>query len=162
VRITDFLDPRGVAAEFDATGQRDALARLAALVAAAEPGIEPGPLLDALLARERVGTTAVGEGVAIPHARLSGLARVAGAFARSRHGVDFGAPDGGRCRLFFVLVAPEAAAGDHLRALSRIARVMRDAGTRRRLLDAPDAGALYAILAEEDAKLEPTGARPRG
>jgi PTS system nitrogen regulatory IIA component len=153
VKITEFLAPDCVAAELDAKTKRDALGLLVDTLAAAEPDIQPARLVEALLERERIGSTGVGDGVAIPHAKLKGLRRLAAAFGRSRGGVDFEAVDGRPCHLFFLLVAPEEAASDHLRALSRIARLMRDAEVRRRLIEAPDAGTLYALLTEEDDKL---------
>lgn len=153
MKITDFLAPDGVVADLDATTKRDVLGRLVDTLAAAEPDIQPARLVEALLERERIGSTGVGDGVAIPHAKLKGLRRLAAAFGRSRAGVDFEAVDGRPCHLFFLLVAPEEAASDHLRALSRIARLMRDAEVRRRLVEAPDAAAIYALLAEEDDKL---------
>ncbi|HWP35278.1 MAG TPA: PTS sugar transporter subunit IIA, partial [Thermodesulfobacteriota bacterium] len=119
----------------------------------ADPAIEPARLLGALLERERIGSTGVGEGVAIPHAKLAGVRRLVGAFARSRGGIEFGAVDGRPCRLFFLLVAPEDAASDHLRALARVAKLMRDPEVRRRLLEARDQEALYTLLAEEDDRL---------
>ncbi|HEY8368771.1 MAG TPA: PTS sugar transporter subunit IIA [Thermodesulfobacteriota bacterium] len=153
MKITDFLAPDSVVADLDATTKRDVLGRLVDTLAAAEPDIQPARLVEALLERERIGSTGVGDGVAIPHAKLKGLRRLAAAFGRSRAGVDFEAVDGRPCHLFFLLVAPEEAASDHLRALSRIARLMRDAEVRRRLVEAPDAAAIYALLAEEDDKL---------
>lgn len=153
MKITEFLAPDCVAADVEASSKRDALVTLVDTLAAAEPDIQPAKLVDALLDRERIGSTGVGDGVAIPHAKLKGLKRLAAAFGRSRRGVDFEAVDGRPCHLFFLLVAPEDAASDHLRALSRIARLMRDADVRRRLVEAPDAEALYALLTDEDDKL---------
>jgi PTS system nitrogen regulatory IIA component len=153
MKITDFLASDCVAADVDAAGKREALAVLVDTLAAAEPAIQPARLVEALLERERIGSTGIGDGVAIPHAKMKGLRRLTAAFGRSRTGVDFEAVDGRPCHLFFLLVAPEEAASDHLRALSRIAKLMRDAEIRRRLLEAPDAAALYALLTEEDDKL---------
>ncbi|HEX7127125.1 MAG TPA: PTS sugar transporter subunit IIA [Thermodesulfobacteriota bacterium] len=153
MKISDFLAPDSVVADLDGATKRDALGRLVDTLAAAEPDIQPARLVEALLERERIGSTGVGDGVAIPHAKLKGLKRLAAAFGRSRRGVDFEAVDGRPCHLFFLLVAPEEAASDHLRALSRIARLMRDAEVRRRLVEAPDAEALYALLVEEDDRL---------
>ena len=82
--------------------------------------------------RERISTTAIGEGVAIPHGKLPGLERIYGVFARSSEGVDFNSLDGGPTHLFFVLIAPENAAADHLKALARISRLLKDEVFRRR------------------------------
>ncbi len=153
MKITDFLAPDCVVPELDAAGKREALAHLAGVLAGKDLAVQPARLVEALLERERIGSTGVGEGVAIPHAKLRGLRRLLGAFGRSRHGVDFDAVDGQPCHLFFLLVAPEEAASEHLRALSRIAKLMRDPEVRRALLEARDAEALYARLTEEDDRL---------
>lgn len=153
MKITDFLDPDCVVPELDASGKREVLTRLVNTLAGKDLAVQPARLVEALLERERIGSTGVGEGVAIPHAKLKGLRRLLGAFGRSRHGVDFDAVDGQPCHLFFLLVAPEEAASEHLRALSRIAKLMRDPEVRRALLEARDAEALYARLTEEDDKL---------
>src|SRR6185503_21035524 len=87
-------------------------------------------VLDVLLERERISTTAIGEGVAIPHGKLAGVDRVLGAFARSPEGVDFASLDGGPTHLFFALIAPENAAADHLKALARISRLLKDEAFR--------------------------------
>ncbi len=153
MRIADVLAPECVTAELEATGKREALARLAGTLSSSESTIDPSGLVEALLERERIDSTGIGDGVAIPHAKLKGIRRVQGAFGRSRGGVDFDAVDGRPCHLFFLLVAPEEAARDHLCALSRIAKLVRDADVRRRLIEARDAEALYALLTGEDDRL---------
>jgi PTS system nitrogen regulatory IIA component len=151
VKVADFLAP-GCVTEIEETDRRGTLARLAGALADAEPAVRAGPLLEALVGRERVASTGVGDGIALPHASVPGVARVVGALGRSRRGVDFGAADGRPCQLVFLLVAPPSAPGDHLRALSRVARLLRDAAVRRRLVEAPDAASLYARLTEEDGR----------
>jgi PTS system nitrogen regulatory IIA component len=105
-----------------------------------------------LLEREKISTTAIGEGVAIPHGKLPGVERVLGVFARSPQGVDFASLDGGPTHLFFVLVAPENAAADHLKALARISRLLKDEPFRRRLMVGQTSQELFNIIAEEDEK----------
>jgi PTS system nitrogen regulatory IIA component len=109
-------------------------------------------VLDVLLERERISTTAIGEGVAIPHGKLPGVERVLGVFARSPRGVDFASLDGGLTHLFFVLIAPENAAADHLKALARISRLLKDESFRRRLMAGQTSDELFAIIAQEDDK----------
>jgi nitrogen PTS system EIIA component len=109
-------------------------------------------VLTVLLEREKISTTAIGEGVAIPHGKLPGVERVLGVFARSPAGVDFASLDGGPTHLFFVLVAPENAAADHLKALARISRLLKDASFRRRLMEGQTSQELFKIIAEEDEK----------
>lgn len=106
----------------------------------------------ALLSRERLGSTGVGESVAIPHAKIPGLAHLTAAFGRSLAGVPFDAIDSQPVRLIFVLLVPENSAGAHLKALARIARLLKSASFRDRLLSLPDAGAIYEAFLEEDAK----------
>jgi mannitol/fructose-specific phosphotransferase system IIA component (Ntr-type) len=94
----------------------------------------------------------VGEGVAIPHGKLSAVTEIVACLGRARAGVDFDAMDKQSTYLFFVLVAPESSTGAHLKALARISRVFKDGSFRKRLLEAPDADGMFAVIAEEDAK----------
>ncbi len=109
-------------------------------------------VLDVLRERERISTTAIGEGVAIPHGKLPGVDRVLAVFARSPEGVDFASLDGAPTHLFFSLIAPENAAADHLKALARISRLLKDEVFRKRLMQAKNEQELYNIIAEEDDK----------
>jgi PTS system nitrogen regulatory IIA component len=108
--------------------------------------------VQALEDRERLNSTALGEGVAIPHGKLAGVKRVLAAFGRSSQGVDFSSLDGKPTHLFFLLVAPEDSAGAHLKALARISRLLKDQGFRAKLLRASDARELYRTIREEDEK----------
>ena len=114
--------------------------------------LDKNKVLEVLLERERISTTAIGEGVAIPHGKLAGVDRVLGAFARSPEGVDFASLDGGPTHLFFALIAPENAAADHLKALARISRLLKDEAFRRRLMAGRSTEELFTIIAEEDEK----------
>jgi PTS system nitrogen regulatory IIA component len=114
--------------------------------------LDRGKVETVLLERERISTTAIGEGVAIPHGKLAGVERVLGVFARSLDGVDFASLDGAPTRLFFALIAPQNAAADHLKALARISRLLKDEGFRRRLIDAKNRQELFTMIAEEDDK----------
>jgi len=112
--------------------------------------IDRGRLIQALEDRERLNSTALGDGVAIPHGKLPGLKRVLAAFGRSRPGVDFQSLDGKPTHLFFLLVAPEDSAGAHLKALARISRLLKDDGFRARLMEAGDARDLFETIRAED------------
>jgi PTS system nitrogen regulatory IIA component len=105
-----------------------------------------------LVDREQLGSTAIGEGIAIPHGKLPGVRNVLAAFARSQNGVDFDSLDGGATRLFFLLVAPEDSAGIHLKALARVSRLLKDKGFRDRLFAGATREDLFAIIKEEDDK----------
>lgn len=111
-------------------------------------GLDPRAVVEGLVAREKLGSTAMGGGVAIPHARLGGLKSIVGLFARLEKPVDFEAADGQGVDLVFVLLAPEESGADHLRALARVSRLLRDAELRRKLRETSEAPALYALITE--------------
>jgi len=152
MKIEDILAQELVLADLAARSKTDVLVELATAVSAVHPELERERLVQALEDRERLNSTALGDGVAIPHGKLPGIKRVFAAFARSRQGVDFHSLDGGPTNLFFLLVAPEDSAGAHLKALARISRLLKDASFRTRLLEAPDAAALYDVIRDEDAR----------
>jgi nitrogen PTS system EIIA component len=114
-------------------------------------GIPDRGVFETLLQRERLGTTGIGQGIAIPHGRIAGLGRLVGLFARLQKPVDFEALDGEPVDLVFVLLAPEDAGADHLQALARIARTFRNAATVQKLRQTEEAAALYAILTADVA-----------
>ena len=152
MKIEDILEADLVLPDLAARTKSEVLEEMASAVAARHPELQRERLVHALEERERLNSTALGEGVAIPHGKLPGIQRVFAAFARSRAGVDFQALDGKPTHLFFLLVAPEESAGAHLKALARISRLLKDRGFRERLLAAPDAAALWATIREEDAR----------
>ena len=152
MKITDFLTVDTIIPALSQTEKNDVLEELANLLSASRPILDKNKVLDVLLERERISTTAIGEGVAIPHGKLAGVDRVMGAFARSPEGVDFASLDGAPTHLFFALIAPENAAADHLKALARISRLLKDEAFRRRLMAGRSAEELFTIIAEEDEK----------
>ena len=152
MKILDILAPDAIVAEMSATTKPAALQELAALLAARHPEIDRARLIQVLLDREALGSTAIGEGIAIPHAKLTGVSNVVAAFGRSPAGIDFDSLDGNPTRLFFLLVAPEDSAGIHLKALARVSRLLKDKGFRDRLAAGGTREQLYAIIKEEDEK----------
>ena len=152
MRIDDFLAPEMVVPALQGRTKDDVIEELAEVVSKHHPEIDHWRLVGALQDRERLNSTALGEGVAIPHGRLAGAKRVMGAFGRSPQGVDFNSLDGKPTHLFFLLVAPEDSAGAHLKALARISRLLKDEAFRTRLMQAEDAASLYRVIREEDAK----------
>jgi len=152
MKIEDILSEDLVVAELAARSKTEVLVELAKAVSRGHPEIDVARLVGALEERERLNSTALGDGVAIPHGKLPGIRRVFAAFGRSRQGVDFQSLDGKPTHLFFLLVAPEDSAGAHLKALARISRLLKDASFRQRLLEAPDAKALWSIIRDEDAR----------
>ena len=107
-------------------------------------------IFETLMQREKLGSTGVGHGVAIPHGKLPGLDRLVGVFALLDKPIDFDSLDGEPVDVMFLLLAPESAGADHLKALARIARVLRDSDTAGRLREAGDAAAIYALLIDPE------------
>jgi nitrogen PTS system EIIA component len=148
--LLDFLAPAAVIPALRASSKKQALQELAE-VAARLTGLEERTIYDVLLQRERLGSTGIGDGVAIPHAKLAKLDSIFGLVARLDKPIDFEALDGQPVDLMFVLLAPEEAGADHLKALARIARVVREPGMSDRIRATRDAEALYALLTSDSA-----------
>ena len=145
--LGDLLKPEGVFASVRIKNKKQALQELAAR-AARITGLVERQIFDAILQRERLGSTGVGRGIAIPHARVAGLKRIAAVFAQLDEPIEFDALDGEAVDLVFLLLAPEHAGADHLKALARISRVLRDPLTIEKLRAARDRTQLYAVLTE--------------
>ncbi len=145
--LGDLLKPEGVFASLRVKNKKQALRELANR-AARITGLDERQIFDMLLQRERLGSTGVGRGIAIPHARMSGLDRIATVFVQLDEPIDFEASDGEPVDLMFGLLAPEQAGADHLKALARISRVLRDPQSLEKLRSARDRDALYAVLTE--------------
>ena len=152
MKITDFLSVQTIIPALAEQEKNAVLEELAGWIAANHPNLEATNVLNVLKEREGISSTAIGEGVAIPHGKLPGLEKILGVFARSSKGVDFSSLDGGPTHLFFVLIAPEGAAADHLKALARISRVLKDEAFRRRLMAAKTNQELFTLISEEDDK----------
>jgi PTS system nitrogen regulatory IIA component len=146
--LTDLLVPQAVVPALRVSSKKQALQELAAR-AAALSGQNERDVFEVLMQRERLGSTGIGSGIAIPHGKLAKLDRLYGAFARLERPIDFEALDGQPVDLMFLLLAPEGAGADHLKALARIARLLRDPEVARKLRESRDAEALYAVLTGE-------------
>jgi nitrogen PTS system EIIA component len=144
--LTDLVAPNAILAALKANNKKQVLQELAAR-AAELTGQNERAILEILLQREKLGSTAVGNGVAIPHGKLPKLGRLFGLFARLDRPVDFEALDAQPVDLVFLLLAPEGAGADHLKALARVARLLRDPENARRLRESRDADALHAVMA---------------
>jgi len=148
MNIGDLLDRGAISARVTATSKRQVL-KVAADLAARSFGVKPAAALSALLQREALGSTGVGYGVAVPHARVAGLTRLRGVFVRLEHAVEFGAVDDRPVDLIFALFAPPDGSGEHLRALARVSRILRQAELREQLRKARSADAIHALLVQE-------------
>jgi PTS system nitrogen regulatory IIA component len=147
---SDLVAPNAIIPALKVNGKKQALQEIAAK-AASLTGQSEKAILEILLQREKLGSTGVGNGVAIPHGKLPKLGQVFGLFARLERAVDFESLDGQPVDLIFLLLAPESAGADHLKALARVARLLRDPDVARKLRNSTDAEALYAVLAMPSA-----------
>jgi len=143
--LNDLICPQAVIASLKANSKKQALLELSEK-AAELSGMDSREVLDSLVQRERLGSTGIGGGIAIPHGKLAKCERIFGVFARLEKPIDFEALDDAPVDLIFLLVAPENAGSDHLNALSRAARVLRDQGLVATLRSTRDPSALYSIL----------------
>ncbi len=144
--LADILSQDAVLPPLKSANKKQALLDLAD-AAGRLTGIEPRDIFDALLQRERLGSTGLGRGIAIPHVKLKSLKRIVCLFARVATPIAFDSHDDEPVDLVFLLLAPEHAGGDHLKALARISRLVREPATLDKLRAAPDTAALYAVLA---------------
>jgi len=149
--LTDLLSPAAVISPLRANGKKQALQELAQH-AATLTGLPDREIFEALLQRERLGSTGIGEGIAIPHGRMPGIERLVGLFARTERPIDFDALDGQPVDIIFVLIAPEGAGADHLKALARVARVLRNQAVLEQVRKIRDPAMIYAVLAESAAQ----------
>lgn len=145
--LTDLIRPEAVVGSLKANSKKQVIQAIAEK-AAILTGLEERDVFETLLQREKLGSTGVGGGIAIPHGKLPGLSRIFGLFARLPKPIDFEALDDQPVDLIFLLLAPEGAGADHLKALARIARHLREPGVAGKLRASADKAALYAVLTE--------------
>lgn len=146
MRLAEYLEQGLVLADMKAATKAEALAELTAPLAALS--VDTARAQDVLLEREGLGTTGIGDGIAIPHGKLPGLTRILVVAGRSLQGLDFEALDFKPCHIFFMVLAPEQVAGQHLRILAQISRLLKDETFRRSFLNARSAQALWDLLKE--------------
>ena len=155
MKIVDFVGPDLIVPQLQAHEKSAVIRELADHLAAHVSGpqkIDREVLAKVLLERERLASTAIGEGVAIPHGKLDAVGKLVAVVGRAPEGVDFDSMDGRPTHLFFVLVAPENSTGVHLKALARISRLFKDPEFRTRLMQAKDGAEIFKVIADEDAK----------
>lgn len=153
MKIVDLLNPAAIAADIEAKGKNEALVELTDVMMRVENGLDRDEVIRVLQEREKLGSTGIGEGVAIPHGKLKDIKKLLISFGRSRRGVDFDSMDGKPAHLFFLLIAPEESVGVHLKTLARISKLLKNPAVRRRLLDAASSEELYRVISEEEEKL---------
>jgi nitrogen PTS system EIIA component len=150
MRIVEFLRPEDIVADLAVQTAEEVLAELCQRVA--PHGFDREELLQILLRREKLGSTGIGDGVAIPHGKVAGRTGLFASFGRSKSGVDFNAVDGKPCRFFFVLFVSESSVGSHLDVLARTSRMFREPAFREAMFDAKDSAEIYRLIAEADAQ----------
>jgi PTS system nitrogen regulatory IIA component len=145
--LNDLISPERIMPSLRAQTKKQALQELSEK-AAALSGLTAREIFDALLQRERLGSTGIGNGVAIPHGKLAKVKQIFGLFARLDRPIEFEALDGAPVDLMFLLVAPESAGADHLKALAQVARMFRDPSLVAKVRATRDASALYSVLTQ--------------
>jgi len=150
MKIGDFLDSRAIIVDLKATNKREVLEELSDALVAVDRGLDRDKMVQALLEREKLGSTGIGDGVAIPHGKLEGLEQLISCFGRSEKGVEFQSMDKKLAHLFFLLFSPENSAGVHLKALARISRLLKRPSFRKELLQTKSREQIYEILTRED------------
>jgi PTS system nitrogen regulatory IIA component len=136
--------------ELKAKSKRAVLIELSEIFTRYHSGIQSEAMVEVLLDREKLGSTGIGDGIAIPHGKLKGLDHLVIAFGRSREGIDFDAIDGKPVHIFFLLMAPESSTGQHLKALAKISRMLKDPDFRSGLMSAKNTEELYQRIADKD------------
>lgn len=150
MKILDILTKTSIVPELRARTKKQVLEELIDALLQHKPGLDRNRLMAVLLERERLGSTGIGDGIAIPHGKLKDLDQLLLSFGRSSQGVDFESMDGKPVHLFFLLVAPESCAGIHLRALARIARLLKNGVVRKKLGSVSDRDEIYNLIKQED------------
>ncbi|MGV8073374.1 MAG: PTS sugar transporter subunit IIA [Syntrophobacteraceae bacterium] len=150
MRILDILEKDAIVTELKSTTKKQVLEELIDALLAQKQHLDRDRLMGVLLERERLGSTGIGDGIAIPHGKLKDLDQLTLSFGKSSEGVDFESMDGKPVHLFFLLVAPESSAGIHLRALAKVARLLKNGSVRKRLGSVASRDEIYSIIGEED------------
>lgn len=153
MKISELLNEHLIIAELKGKHKKQVLEELVNHLVMQKTNIDAEELLKVLIEREKLGSTGIGNGIAIPHGKLDRLDKIALVFGKSREGIEFDALDGKPVNLIFLLVAPSNSAGVHLKALARLSRLLKDKNFRQELLDASDASDLYHIVVTEDEKI---------
>jgi len=150
MNIAEVLKKDFVLEQLTSRTKGDVLKELADVVLSERTDYHPGETVNVLLEREKLGSTGIGDGIAIPHGKLNIIDTLAISFGRSQAGIDFNAMDGKPVHLFFLLLAPENAAGQHLKMLAKLSRMLKDATFRKDLLEAASREEIYRIIIDKD------------
>ena len=150
MRLSEIFKPQFVIPDLKAHDKKGVLEELLEIITGQERSLNKGTLLQVLLERERLGSTGIGDGVALPHGKLRGLDNLLLSFGRCIDGLDFDSIDEQPSYLFFLLLAPENSAGMHLKSLAKISRMLKDGNLRQRLMRAKSREEIYKIIIDKD------------
>ncbi len=150
MKILDILNVDCIIPELHSQNKRDVLEELIGALSNFKASLDKKALVEVLLERERLGSTGIGDGIAIPHGKIQDLDELILSFGRSTQGIEFDSMDGRPTHLFFLLIAPENSAGIHLRALAKISRLLKSAHFRQRLMEAGNREEIFQVIQEED------------
>lgn len=150
MKLSDILDEDNIIPDLKAKDKKGALEELAEAILSHQPSLDRSSLVKVLLERERLGSTGIGDGVAIPHGKFPGVSQPMISFGRSLAGLDFDSMDGQPAFLFFLLVAPENSASVHLKALAKIAKILKNSAFRKVLMEAAGKHELYQTIIQND------------
>jgi len=153
MKLSDIFKPKLIIPDLKAQDKKGVLEELAQIITQQEPSLSKGSLLQVLLERERLGSTGIGDGIALPHGKLKELDHLCISFGRSAKGLDFDSIDEKPAYVFFLLLAPENSAGVHLKALAKISRMLKDGNFRRRLMGAQSGQEIYEMIIDKDEEL---------
>jgi PTS system nitrogen regulatory IIA component len=151
--LSDVLKEENVIPDLSARDKKGIIEELADVVVRSDPSIKMASLIQVLVEREKLGSTGIGDGVAIPHGKLSGIDKPVVAFGRSRKGINFEAMDDQPADLFFLLVAPENTSGIHLQLLAKIARLLGSSSVRKKLREGKTQRELFRTITDSDQEL---------
>ena len=150
MKLSEILEENNIIPDLKARDKKRALEELAEVIVNSKPSLDKDSLVRVLLERERLGSTGIGEGVAIPHGKFHGISEPIISFGRSLNGLDFESMDGEPVFLFFLLIAPENSASVHLKALARIAKILKNGSFRKGLMEATTQKEIYNAIIQND------------
>ena len=150
MKLPEIIEENNIIPELKAKDKKGVLKELAEVISRHEPSIDKGELVKVLVERERLGSTGIGDGVAIPHGKMNGVSRPIISFGRSKQGLDFDSMDGQPAHLFFLLIAPEDSSSVHLQVLAKIAKILKNRDFRKKLMEPGTKKELYQTIIQTD------------
>lgn len=150
MKLPEIIEENNIIPELRAKDKKGVLEELAEAISRHEPSIDKGALVKVLVERERLGSTGIGDGVAIPHGKMNGVSRPIISFGRSKQGLDFDSMDGQPAHLFFLLIAPEDSSSVHLQVLGKIAKILKNRDFRKKLMEPGTKKELYQRIVQTD------------